>query len=68
MLIPESRYAVFEVVGPLPDAIQRGWKEIMTDWITTSDYDIDETFDFELTTDEDPFKKDLKSEIWIKLK
>lgn len=68
MLIPESRYAVFEVVGPLPDAIQRGWKEIMTDWITTSDYDIDETFDFELTTDEDPIKEDLKSEIWIKLK
>ncbi len=68
LIIEASDYAVFEVIGPLPDAIQKGWTEIMNEWIPTSDYVVDETFDFEVYSEDDPFSEDLKSEIWIKLK
>ncbi len=66
--VPAARFAVFEAKGPLPEAIQTAWQEIMNDWIPTSGYQIDGEFDFEMYPNEDPSSETHTAEIWIKLK
>lgn len=68
LALASARYAVFTVTGALPDAIQKGWHDIMTKWIPTSGYEIDGSFDLEVYRDEDPLDENTVSEIWIKLK
>ena len=36
--IPASRWAVFEVNGPMPDAMQESWKQIYSQWFPASGY------------------------------
>ncbi|SMO79755.1 AraC family transcriptional regulator [Melghirimyces algeriensis] len=66
--IPTSKWAVFEVVGPMPDAMQKAWKQIFSEWFPSSGYKHANTPELEVYTDEDPFKEDLYSEIWIPVK
>jgi AraC family transcriptional regulator len=66
--IPASKWVVFEVHGPMPDAMQKVWKQIFSEWFPSNGYEYAGTPEFELYTDEDPYSPDLYSEIWIPIK
>jgi AraC family transcriptional regulator len=66
--IPASKWAVFEVNGPMPAAMQNAWKRIFSEWFPSTGYEHAGTQEFELYTDEDPNSPDLYSEIWIPIK
>lgn len=66
--IPTSKWAVFEVHGPMPDAMQKAWKQIFSEWFHSSGYKHAGTPELEVYSDEDPSSPDLYSEIWIPVK
>jgi AraC family transcriptional regulator len=68
LLIPASTWAVFEVHGPMPDAMQQAWEKIMSEWLPSTQYEMQGTPGFEMYTNEDPSRADLYSEIWIPVK
>src|SRR6185369_965803 len=37
--VPAAQYAVFECIGAMPDAIQKGWGEIMGNWFPKADWE-----------------------------
>lgn len=66
--IPASKWAVFEVRGPMPDAMPKVWKQIFSEWFPSSSYEHAGTPELEVYSDEDPSSPDLYSEIWIPVK
>jgi AraC family transcriptional regulator len=68
LVIPASKWAVFEVNGPMPAAMQQAWKRIFSEWFPSNGYEHAGTPEFELYKDEDPNSPDLYSEIWIPIK
>ncbi|WP_053217571.1 AraC family transcriptional regulator [Virgibacillus senegalensis] len=66
--IPASKWAVFEVSGPMPEAMQKTWSRIFSEWFPTSGYDHAGTPELEVYTSEDPASPDLYSEVWIPVK
>ncbi|WP_026571531.1 MULTISPECIES: AraC family transcriptional regulator [Sediminibacillus] len=68
MNIPASKWAVFEVRGPMPGAMQKVWKRIFTEWFPTSGYKHAGTPELEVYSSDDPARLDLYSEIWIPVK
>ncbi|WP_256681887.1 GyrI-like domain-containing protein, partial [Mammaliicoccus fleurettii] len=66
--IPASKWAVFEVRGPMPDAMPRVWKQILSEWFPSSSYKHAGTPELEVYSDENPSSPDLYSEIWIPVK
>lgn len=66
--IPASTWVMFEVIGPMPDAMQKAWKQIFTEWFPNSGYENAGTAEIEVYTEDDPFSPDLYSEIWIPIK
>jgi AraC family transcriptional regulator len=66
--IPAAKWAVFEVHGAMPDAMQKAWKQIFTEWFPSSKYEHAEGPELEVYSDEDPFSPDLYSEVWIPIK
>ncbi|MBP2242402.1 AraC family transcriptional regulator [Cytobacillus eiseniae] len=66
--IPASKWGVFEVHGPMPDAMPKVWKQIFSEWFPSNQYEHAGTPELEVYTDEDPSSLDLYSEIWIPLK
>ncbi len=63
--IPATTWAVFEVHGPMPHAMQKAWKQIFSEWFPSSGYKLAGTPELEVYDDDDPFKPDYYSEIWI---
>jgi AraC family transcriptional regulator len=68
LTLPASKWCVFEVHGPMPDAIQKVWKQIFTEWFPSSHYEHAGTPDLEVYGPGDPWGPDYYSEIWIPLK
>ncbi|MEW4283206.1 AraC family transcriptional regulator [Priestia koreensis] len=66
--IPASKWAIFEVRGPMPDAMQNTWKKIIQEWFPSNSYRHAGTPELEVYTDEDPASPNLYSEIWIPVK
>lgn len=66
--IPASKWAVFEVHGPMPDAMPKVWKQIFSEWFPSSGYKHAGTPELEVYSDENPSSPDLYSEIWIPVK
>jgi AraC family transcriptional regulator len=66
--IPASKWAIFEVHGPMPDAMQNVWKQIFTEWFPSSGYQHAGTPDLEVYTEGNSADPDYYSEIWIPLK
>lgn len=72
LAVPTADYAVFTVVGAMPDAIQRAWGEIMGTWLPGSAYAEASPLNFELypcfPADDprgDPASPLCRTEIWI---
>ncbi|MFD6442667.1 effector binding domain-containing protein [Peribacillus sp. NPDC060186] len=68
LTIPASKWVVFEVHGPMPDAIQEVWKRIFSEWFPTSGYEHAGTPEMEVYTDDDASAPDYYCEIWIPVK
>jgi len=64
-VIPASQYAIFECIGPMPNAIQDLTQRIFTEWLPTSGYEYGGAVDIEVYSDGDTSSKDYKSEIWV---
>lgn len=65
--LPASKWGVFEVHGPMPDAIQKVWKQIFSEWFPSSHYEHAGTPELEVYSDGNPSSPDYYSEIWIPL-
>lgn len=71
MTIPESSWAVFEVIGsmrPLPNPMQDIWKRIYSEWLPTSGYKHAMLPEIEYYSSGDMMAEDYRSEIWIPIK
>ncbi|WP_077619525.1 AraC family transcriptional regulator [Bacillus sinesaloumensis] len=66
--IPASKWAVFEVHGAMPQAIQDTWKKIYSEWFPSSGYEYAGTAEFELYPAGNPSDPAYYSEIWIPVK
>ncbi|WP_312098276.1 GyrI-like domain-containing protein [Niallia sp.] len=66
--IPASKWAVFEVHGPMPYSMQNVWQQIYSEWMPTSTYQQAGYISFERYTEDDPSSEDCYSEIWIPVK
>lgn len=66
--IPPSKWAVFEVRGPMPNSMPKIWKQIFQEWFPSNSYEHAGTPELEVYSDEDPSSEELYSEIWIPLK
>lgn len=68
MEVPASKWAIFEVHGPMPDAIQNVWKQIYSEWFPSSGYEHAGTPDLEVYTAGNGADPDYYSEVWIPIK
>ena len=66
--IPASKWAVFEVVGPMPNAMQDMWKRIYEEWFPSSGYSIASTPALEVYSYGNIDAREYYSEIWIPIK
>jgi AraC family transcriptional regulator len=68
MEIPASKWAIFEVHGPMPDAMQNVWKQIFTEWFPSSGYQHAGTPELEVYTAGNAADPEYYSEVWIPVK
>ncbi len=63
--IPASTFAVFEAVGPLPDQLQKVWKNIFSEWFPAIGYEHADAPELEIYYPGDTTAPDYKTEVWI---
>lgn len=68
ILIPASKWVIFEVHGAMPDAMQKTWKKIYSEWFPSNPYKPAGTAELEVYTNDNPSNSDYYSEIWIPIK
>lgn len=64
-VIPAATWAIFDCVGPMPQAIQELQKRVVTEWLPTSGYEYADAPDIEVYPEGDTLSQDYKSEIWL---
>jgi AraC family transcriptional regulator len=64
-VIPAATWAVFTVIGPMPDTIQVAWQRIFQEWFPSTGYEHAGGPEFELYLPGDPAAADYRSEIWV---
>jgi AraC family transcriptional regulator len=65
LILPETTWAIFECVGPMPAAIQTLQKRIVTEWLPSSGYEYANAPDIELYSEGDQTAADNKCEVWL---
>ena len=68
MEIPAAKWAIFEVIGPMPHAMQETWKKILSEWFPSSGFEHTTTPAMEVYSKGNPSNPDYFSEIWIPVK
>lgn len=63
--IPAATWAVFECVGPMPDAIQKVWEQIYSEWFPSTNYKHANAPEIEVYPVGDSTHENYRSEIWI---
>ena len=66
--IPASSWAVFQIIGPMPNAMQEIWKRIYSEWLPNSGYEHAMLPEIEYYSSGDMTAEDYRSEIWIPVK
>lgn len=66
--IPAYSWVIFSCVGPSPDAIQKTWEKIYSEWLPTTSYEIIQDYDIENYLPGDPNSADYVSEICLPIK
>lgn len=63
--VPAGLWAEFAVKGAMPEAIQKVWAKIYTEWLPNSSYEIIPGYDFEVYEEGDTSSANYKSWIWV---
>ncbi|MBZ3763087.1 AraC family transcriptional regulator [Bacillus cereus] len=63
--VAASTWAIFEAVGPFPDALQNVWGRIYSEWFPSSNYELAEGPEVLWNEQKDISSPNFKSEIWI---
>ena len=63
--VAASTWAIFEAVGPFPDALQNVWGRIYSEWFPSSNYELAEGPEILWNESKDVSSPNFKSEIWI---
>jgi AraC family transcriptional regulator len=66
--IPAATWAVFEAIGPLPEAIQDITRRIFTEWMPSTGYQHDCAPEIEVYPEGDIHSPDYRCEVWIPIK
>lgn len=66
--VPALTWAVFEVVGPFPEALQNTWARIYAEWFPSSGYQAAEGPEILWNESDDTTSPAFRSEIWIPVK
>ena len=61
-------WAIFEITGPMPNAMTEVWGKIFSEWFPNSGYEHAEAPELEWYSNGDLSASDYKSEIWIPVK
>lgn len=65
--VPETEYTIFELHGPVPDCIHKGYAYVMGEYIPASGYKYAGVADFEVYSDGDMAAPDYQMELWMPL-
>lgn len=63
--VPACTWAIFESIGPMPQALQSLQKRIVTEWLPTSGYEYANAPDIELYGEGDQSAADYRCEAWL---
>lgn len=63
--VPASTWAVFPVVGAMPDAMEDIWKRIFQEWFPATGYEHANAPELEVYPPGDPAAEDYRTEVWI---
>jgi len=63
--VPATTWAVFEAVGPMPDAIQNVWSGIWSEFFPSSPYKHGDGPDVEVYPSGDPTQADYRTQVWV---
>jgi AraC family transcriptional regulator len=63
--IPAAQWAVFEITGTMPEALQDGFKHIFNEWLPSSGYRHAGAPEIEWYSDGDMSSPEYRSEIWV---
>jgi len=63
--VPACTWAIFECVGPMPNAIQALQTRIVSEWLPVSGYEYADAPDIEVYTEGDQTAPDYKCEVWL---
>lgn len=65
IFIPETAWAVFDCVGPVPKAIQDGWNYLREEWLVKYPFQHAKCPELEWYSDGNAYAADYLSQIWI---
>lgn len=63
--VPACTWAIFECIGPMPDAIQNLQRRVIAEWLPTSGYEYADAPDIEVYTEGDMSAADYRCEVWL---
>lgn len=66
--VPASDWAVFEIIGPFPQAVQLAWGEIYAKWLPSTDFESTGGPEILWHAGDDLSRSDHRAEIWIPLR
>lgn len=66
--LPLSKWAVFEVVGPVAKVIPETWKKIYSEWFPSNDFEHSGAPSLEVYKSPDPSSESAITEIWVSVK
>lgn len=66
--IPARTWAVFDCVGPMPQAMQQAWHTICTEFVPSDKYELTYEFNIEAYSAGNMTGEDYKSEIWVPIR
>ena len=64
-IVEAATYAVFECVGPMPEAMTNLWHRILTEWLPSSGYRWESKTDVERYFTPRMTAPDSRSEVWL---
>ena len=68
LTVPAATYAVFECLGPIPEAIQDLTRRIYAEWLPGSGYELADNPDIEYYYEGDMTAADYRSEVWLPIR
>ena len=64
-IVPEATWAVFDCIGPVPEAIQKGWKYLLEEWLIAYPFAHARCVDLEWYSSGNSYDKSYLTQIWI---